>query len=91
MLWADALDVGSAESWEVPAGEYAAWSYYRRRKAMQHVNEIPGTTLTDEALATFHGGGECKVTIDRNIDGSVRGVSTSGDCDNVSVTVVVQS
>lgn len=50
-------------------------------------NTMPGRELTDEELAGFHGGGECRVTITRNNNGQVNGVKTEGQCDNVKVIV----
>ncbi|SHI77605.1 hypothetical protein SAMN02745244_01037 [Tessaracoccus bendigoensis DSM 12906] len=45
-----------------------------------------GQSLTDAELAEFRGGA-CTVTITRDRNGNVTGVSTTGDCSNVNVII----
>lgn len=48
-----------------------------------------GRILTDEELSAFHGGEGCTIQVYRT--GNDTKVTTTGDCSNVSINVVVQA
>lgn len=45
-----------------------------------------GRTLTDAELSGFYGGA-CEVRIERNVNGQVTKITTTGECGNVQVIV----
>lgn len=49
-----------------------------------------GRELTDDELATFHGG-YCQVTVSKGSNGEVKVTQVGSGCGNVSVNVVVQA